>query len=307
MRRRIILNDTLIHCYQRTADGGVLFYTYSDHLVYFTHYCLAARKYHIKVLALCQMPDHLHDSVLAGKKEHLEMFKKEVNAAFSRMYNTRCHRQGPVFRHPFGCSPKIGEKNVRSNLIYVANNPVERKLVAEAETYRWNYLAYAVSDHPFSERLVIRQARWPMQKAIREVKALFRAGKPVNYAWLERISRPLDRKEIQQLTDFIISTYNVIDYQDLLSYFGNYRNLLTAVHATTGSEHDMEERSVGKTDALYARMTTVLLRDGILKDPHEIPSLSDDRKNLLFLLLLKKTMAPPGQIAKFLHLKERKS
>lgn len=56
MKRRKFYKNTWTHCYQRTADGGVLFYTYSDHLVYFTHYCILARKHHIRVLAMCQMP-----------------------------------------------------------------------------------------------------------------------------------------------------------------------------------------------------------------------------------------------------------
>lgn len=53
MKRRKFFKDILTHCYQRSADDGVLFYSYSDHLVYFTSYCVLARKHGIQVLSLC--------------------------------------------------------------------------------------------------------------------------------------------------------------------------------------------------------------------------------------------------------------
>lgn len=302
MRRRKFYKNTLTHCCQRTADGGVLFYTYSDHLVYFTHYCISARKHHIRVLAMCQMPDHVHDSVLTDRKENMERFKCETNTSFSRKHNERFHRKGPVLEGPYGRAPKFEDKRIRSNLIYVENNPVERKLTVHAEEYRWNYLAYAESDHPFSEKLVIRKASWPLQKAVREVKAQFKAGKPMNYAQLERLFLPLDRKERLQLTDFIIVTYNVIDYQAAIAYFGSYEKLLTATHSTTGSEYDMKERFVGKSDVCYNQMTTLLLQEGIVKDIHDLLSLSDDVKYELYLFLQHSVDALPEQIARFLHL-----
>ena len=289
------------------ADGGVLFYTYSDHLVHFTEYCVMARKYDIRVLAMCQMPDHIHDTVIANRKSDLEKFKQDANSGFAMKRNGRFGINGPVFECSFGSVPKIGDKNIRSNLVYVGNNPVERKLVAEAEAYRWNYLAYAGSDHPFSEKLVIRNARWPLQKAVTEVKTQFRAGKPMNYAQLERLFRPLDRMESLQLTDFIISTFNVIDYPGAIRYFNSYDDMLLAMHATTGSEHDINEVFIGKSDAYYNQMTRILLRQGVVNDIHDILALSVDEKYELFLLLRRESEIPSEQIAAFLHMPLRKT
>jgi hypothetical protein len=248
------------------------------------------------------MPDHVHDSILADRKHDFEQFKQYTGAGFVRKRNKRFGLSGPVFECSFGSVPKMGDKKARSNLIYVGNNPVERQLVPFAEQYRWNYLAYAGSDHPFSEKLVIRRARWPLQKAVKEVRAQFKSGKPMDYAQLERLFRPLDRKEGLQLTDFIISTYNVIDYQAAIDFFGSYENLLIATHSTTGSEYDLKERFVGKSDACYNQMTALLLREGKVKDIHDLLSLSDDEKYELFLLLQHRIDALPEQIAGFLHL-----
>lgn len=302
MRRRIFIKGALNHCYQRMADRGVLFYTYSDHLVFFTQYCVMARKYGIRVLALCQMPDHIHDSVIAYNKKDLDKFKQDSLSWFALRRNAQSGVKGAVFECSFGSVPKIGDKNVRSNLVYVGNNPVERKLVMKAEDYRWNYLAYATSDHPFSDKLVIRNASWSLRKAVKEVKAQVAAGMPMNYVMINRLFSPLDRKERLQLTDFIISTYNVIDYAKASKYFNTFDKMLIAMHATTGSEYDLNEVFIGKSDAHYNWMTTILLREGKVKDIHEILALSVDEKYELSLLLRRETQATSEQIAAFLHM-----
>ena len=302
MKRRKFFKDILTHCYQRSADDGVLFYTYSDHLVYFTTYCVLARKYGIQVLGLCQMPDHVHDSIVARRMADLSAFKREINAGYSRMYNTFYGLEGPVFEGPFGSAPKVGAKKGRTNLVYVGNNPVERQLVEKAEDYRWNYLAYVGSDHPFSQKLVVRDARWPLRKAVKEVQSQFQQGKPLSFAQLQRLFTPLNRKEGLQLTDFIITTYNCIDYESAIRFFNSPSDMLTTMHATTGSEHDLNEVFIGKTDVPYMKMTNILLRENKWKDIHDVLSLTTDEKFDLFLQLRPQTDALDEQIAKFLHM-----
>lgn len=306
MRRRTFYKNTLTHCYQRMADRGVLFYTYTDHLVFFTHYCVMARKHGIRVLSLCEMPDHVHDSVVAERKEDLEQFKRETATTFSKNHNDWFRQKGPVLEGPFGRAPKREEKKARTNLVYVGNNPVERKLTARAEEYRWNYLAYAASDHPFSEKLVIRNARWPLQKAVKEVKASFKAGKPLNYAQVTRLIKDLGKEEIFQLVDFIVSIYNVIDYEAAIAYFGSYENMLHTLHATTGSEYDLKEDTIGKSDSCYNRMTSLLLRAGKLKDIHDLQRMPESQRQELAVFLRGKTDAVPEQVNKFLHLPVKK-
>ena len=304
MKRRIFFPGILNHCFQRTVDRGVLFYTKSDYLAYFTQYCIMARKYGIQVLALCQMPDHVHDSVIAGRKQNLEKFKQDTNSWYAMRWNERSGLHGALFELSFGSAPKRSDKKVCSNLVYVSNNPVERRLVKKAEDYRWNYLAYAVSDNPFSKKLVIRDARWTLLKAVKEVKAQFKAGNPLYFNQLERLFAPLDKDEVEQLTDFIIATYNCIDYEAAIKYFGSYENMLVTLHATTGGEYDIHEIFVGKSDVPYRQMTTYLLENHIVKDIHEILSLSVDEKYELFLRLRKIVDAPGELIFKFLHLRK---
>ena len=302
MKRRTFYPDILNHCYQQSADGGVIFYTLSDHLVYFTNYCILARKYNVRVLALCQMPDHVHDSVSARHLEDLVKFKRELNGCFTKAYREYTHTEGPVFKTPFGSSPKKGAKSARTNLIYVGNNPVERQLVTKAEDYRWNYLAYFLNPHPFSEPIVIRRASKALRTAIRAVRSQFQSGYPMNYVLLKNLTKDLNAVEIQQFTDYVISTYNVIDYLETIRYFDNFADMIISIHANTGSEYDLNEIFIGKTDKPYAQMTWILMQEAGFQDIHEMLSMPLEDKQELFRILRKRTNVMDAQIAKFLHL-----
>lgn len=304
--KRPFQKNVLNHCYQRTADGGLLFYSQLDYLVWFTNVCVSAKKHKVRILAMCPMPDHLHYSVEAVSQKELSAFIRESSSVFAREQNELCGRSGPLFESRFGSAPKTTDKKVRTNLIYVWNNPVERKLAVKAEDYRWTFLAYAQSTHPFSRKLVIRESRWVVQKAVKEVKSRHKAGKHLPYTMLKRLFAPLTPDEKQQLTDFIISTYNVIDYQAAINYFGSYQNLLTAVHSTTGSEYDISETNVGKSDKHYASMVSTVMRELAPQDIHDILRLSKEEKYEVFRLIRKHSYAMSDQIAKFLHLPLKK-
>ena len=97
-------------------------------------------------------------------------------------------------------------------MAYNYNNPVERKLVTRAEDYRWNLLAYAISDHPFSLPLDIPRSRYKMRLVLQEVQACRKQGRYLHYQQLERWFTDLNVEETQQLTDFIINQWNIVDY-----------------------------------------------------------------------------------------------
>ena len=292
----------LNHLYQRARNGFLIFYSISDYLVFFTVFCTEAQKHNVRVLTLCQMPDHIHSSLYAGSRKELSAFVSAYSCRFVRMYRQYAHFEGPLFDTPYGSVPKTGAKKARANILYVGNNPPERQLCTHAEEYRWNYIAYGKSTHPFSKELVLRRSSWPLQRAVREVKAQHAAGKPLPYAMLQRLFKPLDREEREQLTDFIITQYSVIDHASAARFFDGYEQMLTALHADTGSEHDLNEVFVGKSDACYARMVNALLRKTGWKDIHDLFLLTPEERLAWLPFLLQETGCEPAQAAKFLRL-----
>ena len=299
---KLIKPSVLNHCYQRAENGMLLFYCVSDYLVFFTHYCVLARRYKIHVLSICLMPDHVHDSVLVDSGRNLSCFKQKVNSDFARAHNPVCHSKGRLFEKSYGIAPKIGDKAERTNLIYVGNNGVERKLCKKAEEYRWSFIAYAISPNPFSDKLVIRKARWPMRCAVKEVKTYFKAGMPLNYTQLKRLSDPLNDSEKAQLVYFIISLYNVIDYKEAISRFDSYDKMLTAMHSTTGSEYEIKEEFTGYSDSYYVKMARYVLQIPGVEDVHDVLGWDHDRKWLLYQELRSRFNATGKQIAKFLRI-----
>lgn len=262
-----------------------------------------ARRYGVHVLKLVQMPDHTHHASVTDNKEQLTSFTRDYAAVFAKEYNRTYHLSGPVFETPFGSAPKRSDKDVRSNLIYLDNNPVERKLVDKAALYRWNYLAFAKSPHPFSEKILLRNASMPLRRALERVKRLHATGKYLTYPILNPLFDAIETKtEKVQLTDFIISTYSVIDHETACNYFGGYEQELLAADSTKGSEYDIPEKFIGKSDKFYGRFTTLIMENYSFKDIHEILCLPEEEKRRLFTFLLSKTHAPRKQIAAFLHL-----
>ena len=243
------------------------------------------------------MPDHIHSSVISEDRDDLVGFFRECSSVFSYRHNRTCHHSGPLMEHNFGSAPKFGDKKIRTNLIYVGNNPVERHLVKKAEEYQWNYLAYAADPFAFSKKPSFRESTYALRQAIREVKATAKSNSPMSYTQIQRLFKPLASLERKQLVDVIVNEYNIIDYKSAIKFFGNYGEMLIAMHATTGSEYDLNEVFKGRSDACYKKIATILMKELKLNDIHDVLALPDCDKSRLFPLLFERTDATPEQIA----------
>lgn len=300
-KRRFIKN-VCNHVYQNTIGGAVLFYSELDYLSFFTRFCVCARKYDVSVVGLTLMFDHIHHNTKAFYPSELSDFVKDYTCHYSREQNELCHRKGALFNSTFGSAPKKDDKSVRTNLVYMGNNPVERCLCKKAEQYKWNFLAYAKCDYPFSEPIQYNKASRPMKKAIRIVRSFLKKQRPLNYHTLKKLFSPLRGPERAQLTDYIISQYNVIDYDEAIRYFGNYERMIESMHVNTGSEYDIKETFVGTSDICYPKMIQWVEQNLSVKDVHDIFLMDNKERKDLFYRLQKETGASGRQVAKFLRL-----
>lgn len=302
MRKRKIYLGNIHHVYQKTYDGGLLFYGLLDYLVYFTIFSSVAEKMELEVIALCPMVDHIHHVLRVEHRDILASFEQMHTHLFALEWNRYRDTKGQVFRHCYGVAAKLGDKNIRTVLAYNYNNPVERKLVTRAEDYRWNLLAYATSDHPFSLPLDIPRSRYKMRLVLQEVQACRKQGRYLHYQQLERWFTGLNVEETQQLTDFIINQWNIVDYAAAASYYPSIDAMIRAFHDNTGSEYDIVEERDNWSDAVYQDCNRVLLAEGVIGHIREIPCLDDARKQHCYRILQQRTTARPKQICKYLHL-----
>lgn len=298
--KRRFVAGAVNHCYQRTLNGELIFYSVSDYLVCFTHISVASRRHDVRVLSQVLMPDHVHGSVVAEQKSELDAFVQDYTSHFVRAHNAVCHRKAPLFS-PFGSAPKTGSKAIRSNLIYLGNNGPERKLCVKAESYRWAFLPYSQSRHPFSEKLRQEHASHPMRQAMREVQAFRKADSPLNHAAIQRITAKLSDTEKNQLVDYIISAYQYIDFDEAIAYFGDYQTMLEAMHASKGAEYEILEEFVGWDDKVYGQMSRLVQEHVCRADVHDFLAWPEDKRRQLFLFLKDNTDATAKQVFKFLR------
>jgi len=301
MRKREVCPGKMHHICQRSHDGGLLFYSPTDCLVFFTIFCTLAERMEIPVAALCLMPDHVHQLIIASDRQQLASFQKECSRLFAREWNRSRERKGPVFRHGFGSTVPGGDAQIRSTLAYNYNRPVERLLCPRAEQYRWNFLAYALRPHPFSAALDEPRASRPLRRALQEARYCQRHGTFLRYRQLDRWFRELCPEEARQLTDALIGLWNVVDYRLAASYYDSLEGMIRSFHEHSGSGYAFRKEGDSGSDAVYKDFSRLLLKEKRIRHVRDIPMLPDWQKAQLAQMLGQRTPSPPRQIGKYLH------
>lgn len=298
--RRFVAGE-LNHVYQRTLKGFNIFYDRYDYLLYYTVFSVLSRCYGLTVLGLCLMENHIHSLIQTENKDSLSRFMDHCSSVFVREYNFSIGRKGALLQKRFGSAPKIGSKKMRTAIAYLFNNPVEKLLTDTAECYRWNFLAYAQSSHPFSKDIPNRKMSRALKRAVQEVDAARAVNNHLKYNQLKRFFSCLSEDEVECLTDYIIVKYSPFDYEHLISHYGSYQNLLIAVNSNTGSEYDIKEEFNPFSDIAYDKMKRILTEMGF-SPVRSVIMLSSEEKFHVMKYLHAKTDASSRQIAKFLHL-----
>lgn len=302
VRRRRFLEDEVHHIYQRTKNRFNIFYDLEDYLVYYTIFSIAARQYGVIVLGLCLMFDHIHMLIKTDARIRMSEFVRQVTCMFAREQNNEVGRKGSLFQARFGSAPKRGLKLLRTAIAYLFNNPVEKRLCSRAEEYRWNFLAYASSPHPFSDPLIRGQASRSLKRAVKEVDLAESEDRHLRYGQLKRLLSKLDERERMQLVDHIISIYNPFDYDEMIRCYGNYDDMLTAINSNTGSEYDIKEDRYRFSDIEYIRMGDILRDTEGLEELRKVTGLEIEEKMRLFQVLRKHLSCDNLPIVKFLHI-----
>lgn len=291
------------HTYQRSVSGFNIFYEVEDYIVYYTVFSVMARRYGVNVYGLCLMIDHIHSLTSASSHGVFSGFMSNVTIQFVKEYNRYHNRVGPLFSECFGSAPKAGLKLLRTAIAYLFNNPVERLLCKRAQEYRWNFLAYAASDNPFSDPLVLKKASRRLRRALKEVDGAVKRNEYMAYVQLKRMFVGMDAREKNQLIDYIIVRYNIIRYEDLTTKcYDGYENMLVAINSNAGSEYEIHELRYGRSDAEYRYLYKYVHEKGF-KDAGEVISLPADAKFKLMVDMMNETSVSKLQICKFLHLK----
>ena len=295
------VRGALYHTYKISRGGNVLFYRRTDHLVYYTMQSVLSHKHRVRVLGTSHMFTHIHEGIYLEDVVQPSAYEHDLSSLFAREFNRECGRCGPLFAGHFGCAPKWSDKDKRACLIYIFNNPVEKRLVGKARDDRWNFLPYYDKEYPFSQRPVLRYCRKALLDAIHLVEHEYKAGRYLKYPLLHHLFSTLDGQEQEQLTDFIIQRYFFLDRRACEALFGDYDKMLKATELTTGKEFDVGETFEPDSDIPYREMCAIASRYGMLGAGLPLLRLPEDRQIRMARFLLQQTEATDRQVGRFLH------
>ena len=289
--------DSAHHLYIKALNGNVLFYRTEDYIFFLTLLSSTARRYRIKIEALCIMFNHVHLFVRAVDESVFKAFCRDLLSRFSIGYNKEYHLKGRLMMRS-GYAPKVSRKSILSCLIYIVNNPVAGHLSKKAVDYKWNLLAFLQGSHPFSEKLVKRSSRLRLRDAARIVDYCFKKGEALNYAVQNNIFKDLTSKERRTVTDYIVNLYNPIDKEAFLARFGDWETALLAIDSTTGADHDIQE--IWDDHSVYLRMLKLCLNRGI--QPWRFNEMETTDQLHLVKVLSGISGSTPEHLRRFLHL-----
>lgn len=260
LRRRSRQSNSAAHIFQRAVSGFVVFYNVKDSLFFLTLSYVIAKRCDVRIIGLCLMHNHVHILLDTCDLRLIRRFVRELMSYFSKSYNRRYGMTRALFDE-FGVSFKKGDKEIRSALAYVNNNPVEDHICHRAEEWRWNFLAYSASANPFSEKIVLSSSSRRMRRAVAKVRFLRSSGQPLTYEVLDGLFGDLSALEKRQLVDLIVCEYSVVDFESAISYYGSYEEMLTAFASNTGSEYDISEPFDPHSGQAYGKMASYLAKD----------------------------------------------
>lgn len=297
--RKIVFSPNAIqHIYRRAFDKGVIFYTLEDRIVFYTIIAVYARKYGITVYAASLMYTHIHLSISAESERVVEKFLQDSGSVFARVYNRKYGRCGELFDKPFGHSQKRGDKEKRTNIIYVFNNHVEKGLCRLASEERWSFLAYAESNNPFSQSQDLKTASNLMKRAINLVNRRVKNNRPLKYGDMDTLLSKMTDVEKNQFVDYVICIYRLVQFSATFRYFKDYRTLANAAASTTGGEWEIRETYSAHKDTAYVELVEWAAQKGLIK---RLYMMTDEEKMDFYSEARYETSASESQLKKFFH------
>ena len=143
------------HIYNRGINSDILFkdsenYSFFMNL-YDKHINPIAETY-----AWCLMKNHFHFCVRIKEKAEIEnAITKEPSQYFSNLfnaytksYNKRYHRHGPLFERPFRRKSIESNAYLQNLIVYIHRNPVHHRICSHPIEYPWSSYLTCVSDRP---------------------------------------------------------------------------------------------------------------------------------------------------------------
>ena len=128
------------HVMNRGAGRAAIFTSDTDRLLFLDCLAEAAERFRLEVHGYCLLGNHYHLLLLSGAGE-LSEGMKHLSGKFTRMFNVRHGRDGPMFRSRFTSVPINTDGHLVQVSRYIHLNPVAAGLVQRPEHWPWSSAA----------------------------------------------------------------------------------------------------------------------------------------------------------------------
>lgn len=134
---REFVEDGIYHVYARGSNRQAIFELDGDRIDFLQCLTRVVDRHRLSCLAYCLMTNHYH-LVLRTPATGLSNAMKELNGRYALRFNHRYQRDAHVFKNRFGAVLQETHEQMLWTVRYVARNPLEKRLCARPEEWRWS-------------------------------------------------------------------------------------------------------------------------------------------------------------------------
>lgn len=134
-------------CYYRSSQSILRFSNLKKLsptlLDYYEKRVLDERTFRVTILAYCLMPTHYHILIRQNQDKGISFFVSQLQNSFTRFYNLKSLRTGPIFLEKFKSRPIISEEVLKHVSRYIHLNPYSSGLIQKTnEIERYPYSSF---------------------------------------------------------------------------------------------------------------------------------------------------------------------
>ncbi|MCG2710844.1 MAG: transposase [Candidatus Omnitrophica bacterium] len=179
-RKNILSNGGIYHVYSKSIAGYKIFHNNNDYnriIDLFKYYRikntsvkfskfleiknmdifiekhLSRKDFLVQIIAYCIMPTHIHLVLMQLQDEGISIFMGNVLNSYSRFFNIRISRKGPLWESRFKNVLVETDEQLIHLTRYLHLNPVTAGLVENAEDWRYSSIKEYLNKRKDSERI----------------------------------------------------------------------------------------------------------------------------------------------------------
>jgi putative transposase len=138
---RIVIPHHPHHVVQRGNRRQEVFFKDEDYREYLNFLEKYSKKFKLKIVSYCLMPNHTHLIVIPEEENSLAQAIGETHRNYTRMINFRENWRGYLWQGRFS-SYVLDERYLYNAVKYILLNPVRAKMVKKAQDYKYSSLGH---------------------------------------------------------------------------------------------------------------------------------------------------------------------